>query len=115
MAREISNNILKSPAAGIRRRLPLGIRGSLGRVEQQAQRSSKLICFAVPSPGKLGMNLSAPSAPRSVAAPWSWIDNRRSVGRLLRLGWVISGLTLLSTVGRSGEVDYERDIVPLLQ
>lgn len=61
------------------------------------------------------MNLSAPSAPRSVAAPWSWIDNRRSVGRLLRLGWVISGLTLLSTVGRSGEVDYERDIVPLLQ
>ncbi len=61
------------------------------------------------------MNLLAPSAPRSVAAPWSWIDNRRSVGRLLRLGWVVSGLTLLSTVGRSGEVDYERDVVPLLQ
>ena len=61
------------------------------------------------------MILPASSALRWLAVPQSVGTSRIGVSQVVRYSVALVGTALLWTVGRAGEVDYQREVVPLLQ
>mgnify|MGYP002402397652 CR=1 FL=1 len=61
------------------------------------------------------MRLFARSAIRSVTQPYRGSRNRLAVCQLAERAWMLLGVMLLASATRGGEIDYQQEVLPLLQ